>query len=206
MNRHDANWESAQPGALIAQMAGIFRRRRRVTKSTVAVTEAHADAPTGRALRFEPLGRGAVPPAWYWSRVIESVSRPERHNAEERSAPEVAALREELKREQADKERALAEAERQLDEALAEQRSELEEEKTRALAEAERQLVKALAEQRAEMEEEAHGRLAEVARLRDDLACNRDEIEGELAAIRRLRSQTDPELAAIVRSAPNAHR
>ena len=160
-------------------MAGIFRRRRRVTKSTVAVTEAHADAPTGRALRFEPLGRGAVPPAWYWSRVIESVSRPERHNAEERSAPEVAALREELKREQADKERALAEAERQL--------------------------VKALAEQRAEMEEEVHGRLAEVARLRDDLARNRDEIEGEMAAIRRQRSQTDPELGAIVRSSANAH-
>src|ERR1700752_4931427 len=126
MHGHDANWGSAQPGTLIAQLAGIFRRRRRVTKSRVAGTEAHADAATDPALRFEPLGQGAVPAAWYWSRAIESVSRAERPNAEERNAPEVAALREELKREQADKERALAEAERRLVKALAEQRSEME--------------------------------------------------------------------------------
>jgi hypothetical protein len=177
VNRHDANWESAQPGTLIAQMAGIFRRRRRVTKSTVAGTKAHADAATGPALRFEPLGRGAVPATWYWSRVIESVSRPERPNAEERSALEVAALREELKREQADKQRALAEAERQR--------------------------VKALAEQRAEIEEDVRDRLDDVAGIRDELVRERAEIQAELAAIRAQRSRTERQLAAVLH--PSAH-
>jgi hypothetical protein len=198
---HDANWESAQPGTLIARMAGIFRRRRRVSKSTVA-GKGPASAGTDPALRFEPLGRSAVPAAWYWSGATASVSRRARADAEEASA-EVALLREEVKREQADKERALAEAERRLVEALAEQRSELDDEKAQALADADQRLVRALAEQRAEMQVEVRNLVAEAARLREELANKRAEIEAELAAIRRQRSETEPHLAAMVQ--PSAH-
>jgi hypothetical protein len=156
--------------------------------------------------------------------TARSSSPPVSTDAEQGSGAEVARLTEELQREQEEKARALAQAERRLVDALAEQRLEMEEEargclaevarlaeelqreqqeKARALAEAERRLVRALAEQRLEMEEETRGCLAEVARIQEELARQRAEIQAELTAIRRQRSENESRLAAMVQ--PSAH-
>jgi hypothetical protein len=149
-------------------MAGIFRRRGRGSEpSEGGASEA---APGEAPLPFEPPRRGAA----------RASTPPVRTDAAEASAAEVARLREELKRERADK--------------------------ARALAEAERRLIRALAEQRTELEEEARERVTEVARLREELTRERAEIEAELAAHRRLLEQTEPHVAAMERSSAHAPR
>jgi hypothetical protein len=168
-------------------MAGIFRRRGRGSEPSDAVaSEAVPGAREGGepVLPFEPPRRGAAPPARDREGGTARASSPPvpgadraRPDAEEGSAAEVARLREELKREQADK--------------------------ARALAEAERRLVRALAEQRTELEEEARVRVAEVARLRAELARERAEIEAELATRLRLLDDTESHLAAVEQ--PSAH-
>lgn len=56
------------------------------------------------------------------------------------------------------------------------------------------------------MEEKAHELLVEVARLREELERERAQIQAELAAICRQRSETEPQLAAIVHAlARDAH-
>jgi len=163
------------------EMAAIFRRHRRDYERSAGVTgeEAPTNAGAELALAFEPPKRGAAPPARdRTGGAAPALSPSVGADAERGNATELARLREELSRAQA--------------------------EKAEALAEAERRLVKALAEQRAEMEEEVREHLAEVERLREALARERAEVQAELAAIRRQRSETEPHLAAAVQPSPRA--
>ena len=171
-------------------MAGIFRRRGRGSESSEAVaSDASSGAPSGGSpgLTFSPPRRGVAPAGRDGKDGI--VGAPTRRalgaddarpDTEEGGAAEVARLREELKRVQA--------------------------EKARALAEADHRLVQALAEQRTQLEAEARARVTEVARLREELTRERAEIEAELATTRRRLDETEPQLAAIMQGSGHAPR
>jgi TATA-binding protein-associated factor Taf7 len=171
-------------------MAGIFRRRGRGSEPSEGVaSEPLPGAPKGEkpGLTFEPPRRTAAPPDRDGKGGIATASSSPgpgadraRPDADEGGAAEVARLREELKREQA--------------------------EKTRALAEAERRLVQALAEQREQLEAEARARVTEVARLREELTQERAEIEAELATTRRQLEETEPHLAAMMQPSARVPR
>jgi predicted RNase H-like nuclease (RuvC/YqgF family) len=163
-------------------MAGIFRGRGRGSEPSEWVASEAVSSEPG--LTFEPQRRVADRPArdrdGESARVSSSrVPRAERArpDAERGSAGEVARLSEDLKREQA--------------------------EEARALAEAEPRLVQALAEQRTQLEAEARERVTEVVRLREELTRARAEIEAELATTRRQLAGTERQIAAMEQ--PSAH-
>jgi TATA-binding protein-associated factor Taf7 len=163
-------------------MAGIFRRRGRGSEPGKPVASEAVSSEPG--LAFEPPRRAAARPARDAEGGTARASSPPvpgadhaRPDSEQGSAAEVARLREELEREQA--------------------------EKARALAEADRRLVQALAEQRTQLEAEARKRVTEVARLREELTRERAEIEAELATTRRQLAETEPLIAAMEQ--PSAH-
>lgn len=160
-------------------MAGMFRKRGGGEPSEVDAGEV---APDEVPLPFDPPRRGAAAAQVRQGGAAQASLSAAGTDAEGDSPAEVALLREQLTRERADRSRALAEADRRLVEALAEQRAELEAEARERVAEA---------WQRAREAESA------LRQSTEELARERAEIDVELAATRRRLEEAQPELAAM---------